>query len=121
MSNLDHDSVLTCYARWPGAYNHGGVRLGLRAENGMLVGVQPGDALSLITGLRTTYHVPKSQDDLWHILTQVQANNTPIVLTTLYEAKTITGSHAFAVLNTSIEGGTKRYESFLFTCLRTQC
>ena len=50
-----------------------------------------------------------SREEFWALLNVAQANNTPVVIQTLYTAKTITGSHAFAVLITSMDGDTKMY------------
>ena len=105
----------TCIGRWPGAYNHGAYQIGLGSQNGSIYGVNPGDALSSITGLRTNITGPGTIDEFWTTLGQVQALKTPIVLSPQLGAKTLVINHGYAVINTTMAGDIKMYVSRLFT------
>lgn len=108
---------------WPGAYDHAALKLGLQTRRGVLYAIDPGDALSAITGLanEAPYFAPTASslvprgklrtitrchtpDCLFDILQKAGERDTPMILGTSGVANTLVPLHAYAVLNTSTEG-----------------
>ena len=95
--------------RWPGAYDHAAVKLGLPNSNGAMGPVLPITSLQAITGLKGASEDRLSADRLFELAQTAKSRNTPMVLQTNGDGvRTLVGGHAYALLDGQGSGDSRK-------------
>jgi hypothetical protein len=89
---------------WPGLYNHAAIKLGFDTTNGALGPVFPAAAMYAITGFEAVYQDKEkigNANNLLDLCSQRKIKNSPMIFQTVEGARTLVGSHAYAILSTN--------------------
>lgn len=87
-------------SRWPGAYDHAGVKLGLPNSNGAMGPILPGTSLEAITGKKATGNLRITADAIFDLAVKSASAKTPAILQTKGDnVRTLVGNHAYTLLS----------------------